>query len=171
MDQLAPPSTLYSHVAPLAIPLACTRPRLVIPSPARPVSATSASAGAAGAVRSIVTVVAPDIGLVLPASSVAIAATLSGPSAVLPTAIDQAPPDATAVPSTAPVAASTSATVTPSSALPSKLRLDALVRPSLSDTPLSLPAASSGADGASGARLSNDTETLPPAPALPAASA
>ena len=107
------------------------------------------SAVTTGVVVSIVTGKAPDMGLTLPATSVASAVKFWTPLARAAVVIDQLPVAvATALPTA--VAPSNKVTALPASAVPVKVGVVSLVTLSVLDTPLSEAAVRSGVVGAAG---------------------
>ena len=130
----------------------------------------SGADGVAGALLSTVMLNADDADDTLPALSVAVAVMLCEPSANAEAVMLQLPlPSAVTLP-TVPATELASVTVLPASAVPVKVGVVSLVILSVSDSPVSDPAARSGADGAAGlpvsieiARPADAAETLPAA--------
>ena len=113
------------------------------------------------------TVSPADALLTLPAASVALAVRVCAPGNRALLVMDQLPlPSAVAVPSNVEPSVSYRLTVLPASAVPVKVGVVLLVMSSLLDTPVSLAAARSGAEGAAGARVSKVSVGVAPAPPL-----
>ncbi|MNQ95937.1 hypothetical protein D3C85_1115210 [compost metagenome] len=103
-----------------------------------------------GVVVSMVTASPAEAGLSLPTASVALAVTVCVPGVNELAVMDQFPPVAMPVPITVVPSVSYRVTVEPGSAVPVNTGVVILVILSELDTPLSLAAANTGADGAFG---------------------
>ena len=134
---------------------------LVVSSVAEdPVSEPAARSGVDvvdGAVTSTVTLNAVDAELAFPAASVAVAVRLWAPSESADAVMDQSPlPSAVADP-TLPSTSLVRETVTLASDVPETVGVVSFVRSSVVESPVSDPAAKSGADGSAGAVVSTVT--------------
>ncbi|MNV72213.1 hypothetical protein D3C71_1652820 [compost metagenome] len=119
-----------------------------------------------GEVLSMVTTSPLEAGLKLPTPSVALAVTVCTPSVGVEAVIDQFPPVAMPVPMAVVPSVPYKVTVEPASAVPINTGMTALVMLSELDTPLSLAAARTGADGAAGSEVSKVSAGVVPAPPL-----
>ena len=145
--------------------------RSLLEAPLSLAAAKTGAAGAMGAVVSMVIANASEAVLVLPATSVAVTVIACSPLASALLVIFHMPPVATVEPSTVVPSVSYSVMRLPGSAEPMKVGVFTRVIPSELEAPLSLPDASNGIPGLTGAIVSIMIASAPEASlVLPAAS-